>query len=95
MPEYLNYLAGGGAIAIVAIIISVVAEKFDFWHKLDSLLKIIIQIVLSTAIAVGATFLIKNPELYSGIEDYLLVATNIIIAIATNQGWHTKSKQLE
>jgi len=94
LPEIWQFLIQGGSIVVASVIISVIFEKFDWWHKLDSMVKIVIQVGLASIFGILATFMLNNPEVLAGAEAYILVVINVILGIGSNQGWFAARKKI-
>ena len=92
LEEVLLFLVAGGGAIVVAFFFSWLAENFEFWHKWNSKLKLILSLVLSIGIGAGAYYLLALPELISLIQPYYALIVTIILAWLGSQIAYMKSK---
>jgi hypothetical protein len=92
LEEVLLFLAAGGGAVVTAFFFSWLAENFEFWHKFDSKLKLVLSLVLSVGIGVGAYYLLSLPELISLVQPYYALIVTIILAWLGSQVAYMKSK---
>ena len=88
----LLFLAAGGSAIAVAAFFSFLAENFEFWHKISAKGKLVLSLVLSIAIGVGAYYLLSLPDLISFVQPYYALIVIIVIAWLGSQVTYMKSK---
>lgn len=92
LEEVLLFLVAGGSAVVVAFFFSWLAENFEFWHKLNSKLKLVLSLVLSVGIGAGAYYLLALPELISLVQPYYALIVTMILAWLGSQVAYMKSK---
>jgi chromate transport protein ChrA len=81
----LTWLAGIGAPAVVAILLSLLAENWKAWTTFPTLVKTLVPMVVSILLSVGSSMLLKYPELLAQIQPWFQVITSAIIAYIASQ----------
>ncbi len=92
LEEVLLFLVAGGSAAVIAVLFSFLAENFEFWHKINSTLKLVLSLVLSIAIGAGAYYLLALPDLISFIQPYYALIVTIVLAWLGSQLAYMKSR---
>ncbi len=92
LEEVLLFLVAGGSAAVVAVLFSFLAENFEFWHKINSTLKLVLSLVLSIVIGAGAYYLLALPDLISFIQPYYALIVTIVLAWLGSQLAYIKAK---
>jgi hypothetical protein len=80
LSSVLAWIVAGGSVFIANYAFALIAENFEFWHKLPSWLKFLIPIITATLLAVGAQTLLLYPDIVEVIQPYWALIVTIIIA---------------
>ena len=98
-PDWMNFgavlawLVAGGSVFVVNYALSLLAENFEFWHKLPSWLKMLIPIVVAILIAFGAQQLLLYPGIVEIIQPYWSLIVMIVLAwLGSQRGLMTVKK---
>jgi len=70
LTDLFGWLAGPGAISLVAWFVSWALNESAVWQGLKAQTKSLIILIVAAVIGTGATFIIQNPELYAPLEPY-------------------------
>jgi hypothetical protein len=81
----LTWLAGMGAPAVVAILLSLLAENWPKWSTLPSVVKFTVPMVFSVLLSVGSAYLLKYPVLLEQIQPWFQVIASAVIAYIASQ----------
>lgn len=92
LGSVLLFIATGGAVFVVNYGLSWLAENFEFWHKLPSWLKLLIPILVSVLLAVGAQQLLLFPDIIAVIQPYWALLILIITAWLGSQRGYLSAK---
>lgn len=92
LESVLLFLAAGGAVYVVNYAFAWFAENFEFWHKLPSLLKLFIPIIVSVLLAFGAQQLLFYPDIIALIQPYWALLILIITAWLGSQKGYISAK---
>jgi len=90
LSAVMAYLAKGGAVFVVGYGLSWLAENFEFWHKLPTIAKTLIPIVVSVLVAFGAQQLLLFPDIIAQMQPYwFLIVTTVIAWLGSQKGYLT------
>ncbi len=81
----LTWIVGIGAPAIVAYVLSLVAENWSGWSTLPHNVKVIVPMVVSVLLSIGASQLLKYPDIISQIQPWFQVTMSAILAYLSSQ----------
>lgn len=85
LQQVLVWIAGIGAPAIVAYVLSLVVENWAGWSTLPHTVKVIVPMVVSVLLSVGASYLLKYPDIISQIQPTFQVTMSAILAYLASQ----------
>lgn len=103
LTEVLRWIEGIGAPIVVGYIFALVAENFDFWHKLPSKVKFVLPMVFSVLISVVAHFVLAEEQFIISASPYFqIIANAVLIYLGSQNGYmqalksgYTSSDKLE
>ena len=78
--EVLLWVVAGGSAAVVSAILSFLAENFEFWHKLNKNLKLLISLVLTGGVGALAYYLLSLPDLITIVQPYWVLFVTMVLA---------------
>jgi|OpeIllAssembly_1097287.scaffolds.fasta_scaffold00448_7 hypothetical protein len=81
----LTWIVGVGAPAIVAYVLSWVVENWKGWSTLPKDVKVILPMVVSVGLSVGASQLLKYPEIIASIQPWFQVTMSAVLAYLASQ----------
>ena len=70
LTDLFVWLAGPGAIALVAWFVSWVLNESAAWQQLKPQTKSLLILLIAAVIGAGATYVIQNPSVYAPLEPY-------------------------
>lgn len=84
----LLWLAGVGAPYLVGKVFAYLAENWAQWHTFPKEVKFFSPMIVSVAVAIGATLLLQQTEFVASIgPGYAIVAQAIITWLGTQEGY--------
>jgi len=92
LDEVLLWIVGGGFSVIVAAVFAFLAENFEFWHRLNKNIKLLISLLLSSAIGAGAYYLLSMPDLITLVQPYWALVITMLLAWLGSQYAYIKTK---
>lgn len=92
LNEVLLWLVAGGAAAVVAALFSWLAENFEWWHKINKNVKLLISLVVSGGIAFAAYYLMALPDVITLIQPYWALFVTMVLAWLGSQLAYMKAK---
>lgn len=92
LNEVLLWLVAGGSAIVVAALFSYLAENFEFWHKIPKTGKLVLSLVLSAGIGVGAYYLLSLPEVITIVQPYWALFVTMVLAWLGSQYAYIKAK---
>jgi len=90
--DVLLWLTGVGAPALVMYAVSYLAENWTGWTNLSTTVKTIIPMVLSLLVALGASLLLKYPEIIATVQPWFQIIASAIIAYIASQKAYMTTK---
>lgn len=87
---FLTWVVGIGAPAIVAYMLAILVENWSGWSTLPHNLKVILPLVVSVLLSVGASYALKFPEILSQIQPWFQVTVSAILAYLGSQKGYMK-----
>ena len=91
LTQVLIWILGMGGPAIAAYVFALVAENFSGWSTLNHNLKILIPMIFSALLAVGASVLLKYPEIIAQIQPWFQIVVSAILAYLASQRGYMKA----
>lgn len=82
---FLTWLAGIGAPAVVAILLSLLAENWAAWSNFPHWVKFLVPMLISVTLAVIASTLLQYPALLAQIQPWFQVIASAILAYIASQ----------
>lgn len=92
LDQVLVWILGGGFSVIVAALFAFLGENFEWWHKLNKNVKLLISLALSALIGVGAYYLLSFPDIITFIQPYWALIVTMFIAWLGSQVAYMKAK---
>jgi|3_EtaG_2_1085321.scaffolds.fasta_scaffold18324_3 hypothetical protein len=89
--QALSYLAGAGAFVVTSYVASWGLEEFGFWHALHTKVRSLIVLALSIGLGLGATALLRDPDLVAAISPWAVPVLLIGGAWIVTQKAHQSS----
>ena len=89
--QVLVWITGVGAPAIVAVLLSWVVENWKGWSTLPHNLKVILPMIVSVGLAVGADQLLHFPDIVAQIQPWFQVLMSAILAYLSSQSAYMKA----
>lgn len=83
--QVLLWIAGIGAPAIVAYVLSWVVENWKVWSTLPKEVKFLTPMIVSVLLSLGAAQLLKYPEVIATIQPWFQVVMSAVIAYLSSQ----------
>lgn len=80
LNQVLMWIVGGGFSVIVAAVFAFLAENFEWWHKLNKNIKLLISLVLSGLIGFGAYYMLSLPDIITFIQPYWSLVVTMFLA---------------
>jgi len=85
LEQVLLWIAGLGAPAIVAYVLSWVVENWKVWSTLPKEVKFLTPMIVSVLLSVGAAQLLKYPDVIASIQPWFQVVMASVIAYLSSQ----------
>lgn len=95
LEEALQYLLGGGALAVASWFASWFLEEFAWWHALASKVKSSIILAISIAIGAIALLLQSRPDWVAALEPFAQFVFIVLSAWLATQVAHKVGKALD
>lgn len=92
LEQVLLWLAGMGSPVVVMYVVSFLVENWKKWSLLPHWVKFYGPMLLSVLLTIGASALLKYPEVISSIQPWFQVTVSAIIAYAASQVGYMKVK---
>lgn len=73
-------ISGGGAVAIAIWVSSLLDAKWPKWAALDPVLKNFIGLIASSALAIGASILLRQTQIVEAIQPWYAIIVPMVIA---------------
>jgi hypothetical protein len=81
----LTWIVGMGAPAIIAYVLSLVVENWAGWANLSHNVKVLIPMLASVLLSVGASYALKYPAIISQIQPVFQVTVSAFLAYLASQ----------
>lgn len=85
LEEVLVWLTGIGAPAVIMYVLSWVVENWKGWSTLPKEVKFLAPMIMSVLISVGASQLLKYPDVVASIQPWFQVTMSSILAYLSSQ----------
>ncbi len=85
LTQVLTWIVGIGAPAIVAYVLSLVVENWKGWATLPHNFKVLAPMIVSVLLSVGASQLLKYPEIIEQIQPWFQVTMSAVLAYLSSQ----------
>lgn len=85
LQQVLLWIAGVGAPAIVTYVLSWVVENWKGWSTLPHDVKVIVPMIVSVLLAIGANQLLQYPDVIATIQPWFQVTMSAILAYLSSQ----------
>jgi hypothetical protein len=85
ITTFLTWLAGIGAPAVVAILLSLLAENWPAWSNFPHAVKFIVPMIVSVGLALLANVLLGYPALLAQIAPWFQMVVSAILAYIASQ----------
>lgn len=95
LQQVLLWLTGVGAPAVIMVVLSWVVENWSGWSTLPHNVKVLIPMLASVLLSVGASILLKYPDVIATIQPWFQVVVSAFIAYAASQLAYMKVKTTE
>jgi hypothetical protein len=93
LNQVLLWITGVGAPAIIMYVLSWVVENWKGWINLPKDVKFLLPMVASVMLSVGASQLLKYPEVISSIQPWFQVTmTSILAYLFSQKAYMTSTK---
>lgn len=93
LPAVLQWLAGPGAGYVIGWIISLLAENWKGWVRVPTTLKVLLPMIVSVLVSIGATLLLKNTLFVETVGPWWsLVVGAVVTYLATQQAFIAEKK---
>ncbi len=93
LTQVLTWLIGIGAPAVIAYVLSFVVENVSWWATLPRTVKVIVPMLASVLLSVGASILLQYPPIIAQIQPWFQVTMSAILAyLATQKAYITEQK---
>jgi len=92
LTEVLAWLMAGGGAIVVAALFAFLAENFEWWHKVNKNIKLLISLVLSGLIGFAAYYLMSLPDLLTIVQPYWALFVTMVLAWIGSQYAYLKAK---
>jgi hypothetical protein len=90
---FLTWVVGMGAPAIVAYMLAILVENWAGWSTLPHTIKVVIPLVVSVLLSVGASYALKFPDILAQIQPWFQVTVSAILAYLGSQKGYMKVLQ--
>lgn len=87
---FLTWIVGMGAPVIVAYVLAIVVENWSRWSTLPHNVKVIVPMVVSVLLSVGASYALKYPAILEQIQPIWQVTISAILAYLGSQKGYMK-----
>jgi len=81
----LTWIVGMGAPAIVAYVLALVVENWAGWANLSHNVKVLVPMVVSVLLSVGASYALKYPAIIAQIQPVFQVTVSAVLAYLASQ----------
>ena len=88
--DVLGFLAKGGFLVLFGLAQAYLFKNWQFWANLNSGLKAVFTVVISAAIAVGATYAMQFD--LSGVQPWFAVVAGTVLVYLASQGEYIRLK---
>lgn len=87
---FLTWVVGMGAPAIVAYMLAILVENWSGWSNLPHNVKVVIPLVVSVLLSVGASYALQFPAILAQIQPWFQVTVSAILAYIGSQKGYMK-----
>jgi chromate transport protein ChrA len=95
LGQVLLWITGVGAPAIIMYVLSWVVENWKGWINLPKDVKFLLPMVASVLLSVGASQLLKYPEVVATIQPWFQILMTSVLAYLFSQKAYMTSKKAE
>lgn len=81
----LTWIVGMGAPAIVAYVLSLVVENWAGWSTLPHNIKVLVPMVVSILLSIGASLLLQYPAIIAQIQPWFQMVVSAVLAYLSSQ----------
>jgi predicted tellurium resistance membrane protein TerC len=81
----LTWVVGMGAPAIVAYVLALVVENWAGWANLSHNIKVLVPMLASILLSVGASMLLKYPAIIAQIQPWFQMTVSAVLAYLASQ----------
>lgn len=85
LEQVLLWIAGIGAPAIVAYVLSWVVENWKVWSTLPKEVKFLAPMIVSVLLSIGASQLLHYPDVIASIQPWFQVVMSSVLAYLASQ----------
>ncbi len=85
LTQVLTWIVGMGAPAIVAYVLALLVENWTGWGNLPHTVKVVVPLLASVLLSVGASQLLKYPGTIAQIQPWFQVTVSAVLAYLASQ----------